>query len=350
MRSLTRIPAPGFTPRGRCARVLRALPGCVLLLLPACNSGAQAGRNDRASEVITEALVRRHVGVIADDSMLGRDTPSRGLDLTAHYAAANFKRLGLRPGGDSGTFFQWYEARETTARVVHAENTVAILEGTDSLLRHEYVVFSAHMDHVGVNPVATRDSIWNGADDDASGTAGVLALAEAFAKSPARRSMIFLLVSGEEKGLWGSDWFTTHPPVPIERVVADINLDMIGRNWKDTIVAIGKQHSDLGETLDRVAAAHPELALSVIDDLWPAESFYTRSDHYNFARRGVPVLFFFNGTHADYHEASDSPDRIDAEKAARIVRLVFHLGHAIGDAAERPKWRPESYEKFVRKK
>ena len=132
-------------------------------------------------------------------------------------------------------------------------------------------------------------------------------------------------------------------------MVANINLDMIGRNWTDTIVAIGKEHSDLGATLNRVVAAHPELRMNAIDDIWPAQRFYFRSDHYNFARRGVPILFFFNGVHQDYHRASDSPDKIDAEKEARLLRLMFYLGQEIGNADERPKWKPESYDAIVKK-
>jgi hypothetical protein len=230
-----------------------------------------------------------------------------------------------------------------------APNTVGILQGSDPALRNEYIVFSAHMDHVGVSGGPNvRDSIFNGADDDASGTAGILALAEAFARAPTKRSIIFLTVSGEEKGLWGSEWFASNPPVPVSQMVANINLDMIGRNWKDTIVVIGKEHSDLGQTLAKVSAAHPELGMNAIDDIWPRENFYFRSDHYNFARRGVPILFFFNGTHADYHEAGDSPDKIDAEKESRIVKLVYYIGQEIGNAAARPKWNPDSYEKIVK--
>jgi Zn-dependent M28 family amino/carboxypeptidase len=231
-----------------------------------------------------------------------------------------------------------------------APNVAAILEGSDPQLRHEYVVFSAHMDHVGVGrAVSGADSIHNGADDNASGTAGVLELAEAFAQGPRpRRSLIFLAVSGEERGLWGSEHFAANPPVPIRQVVANLNMDMIGRNWRDTIVVIGREHSDLGSTLARVNAAHPELGMTAIGDLWPEENFYFRSDHYNFAKRGVPVLFFFNGVHADYHQPSDSPDRIDAEKQARLLRLIYHLGVEIADAPERPRWVDESYRTIVK--
>jgi Zn-dependent M28 family amino/carboxypeptidase len=314
----------------------------------------------RGESAITEALIRRHVNVIADDSMLGRNTPSRGLDMTANYVAAQFKRLGLKPGGDDGTFIQRYPLSKpvgSSGRSIYptgefdptsAPNSVGILPGTDPALRDEYVVISAHMDHVGVNSAHPKDSIWNGADDDASGTAGVLALAEAFATAPPRRSIIFLTVSGEEHGLWGSMWFVTTPPVPITRIVANLNLDMIGRNWKDSIVVIGLEHSDLGATVAKVNAVHPELGITAMRDPWPQESFFTRSDHYNFARRGVPALFFFNGVHADYHQPGDSPDKIDAEKESRVVRLIYHIGAAIANAPSRPKWDPESYKKIVR--
>jgi Zn-dependent M28 family amino/carboxypeptidase len=133
-------------------------------------------------------------------------------------------------------------------------------------------------------------------------------------------------------------------------VVANLNIDMVGRNWRDTIVAIGKEHSDLGATLNRVVEQHRDLNMVAIDDRWPEENFYFRSDHYNFARKGVPILFFFNGVHADYHQVSDSPDRIDSEKQARIARLLFYLGQEIGNAADRPKWNPASYQKIVEPK
>jgi hypothetical protein len=230
-----------------------------------------------------------------------------------------------------------------------APNVIGILEGSDPQLKREYVVLSAHMDHVGVGRPVNGDSIYNGADDDASGTIAVVEAAQAFAQLQPRpkRSIIFLTVSGEEKGLWGSAYFADHPPVPIGDIVADLNTDMVGRNWKDTIVVIGKEHSDLGATLNRVGAAHPELHMQPIDDIWPQENFYSRSDHYNFARKGVPILFFFNGTHPDYHRPSDSVDKIDAEKESRIVKLVFYLALAVANAADRPKWNPDSYAHIV---
>jgi Zn-dependent M28 family amino/carboxypeptidase len=321
---------------------------------------AQSTSASRGAATISEASLRKHLSVIAADSMMGRNTPSRGLEMTALYIAQHFRAAGLEPGGDKGTFLQRYtlsqgrtQATGSTGRskIVEppatAPNVVGIIDGTDAVLKNEYVVFSAHMDHVGVNSSSASDSIWNGADDDASGTVAVMELAKAFSVDRPRRSLIFLTVSGEEKGLLGSRWFTEHTPVPIKQIVADVNMDMIGRNWRDTIVAIGREHSDLGATLQRVNAAHPELQMTAIGDLWPMENFYFRSDHFNFARRGVPILFFFNGVHADYHRPSDSAEKIDYEKESRIVRLIFFLGQDVANRTDRPKWNEESYQRIV---
>ena len=302
---------------------------------------------DAAAATIRAEDVIARIGVLADDSMRGRRTPSPELDMVAEWIAGEFAEMGLEPGGDDGSFVQRYplpNGEEATA-----PNVVGILPGSDPELRDEYVIYSAHMDHVGVRATEGGDSIFNGADDDASGTATVMEVAEAMASLDVapRRSILFVLVSGEERGLWGSDYFTAHPPVPVEGMVANLNADMVGRNWTDTIVAIGKEHSSLGGTLAEVNEAHPELGMTAIDDIWPEERFYFRSDHFNFARRGVPVLFFFNGTHEDYHRPSDEVERIDGEKTSRIGRLLFYLGMEIADADERPTWDPESYRQIV---
>ena len=230
-------------------------------------------------------------------------------------------------------------------------NVVGMIRGSDPLLRDEYVVYSAHMDHVGTNPNSRTpgDTIWNGADDDASGSTGVLLIAEAFSrlKVKPRRSVIFLHVSGEEKGLLGSRWFSEHPTVPLAQTVADINMDMIGRNNPDSIVVIGKEHSDMGTTLARVNARHPELGLTTADDIWPNERFYFRSDHFNFARKGVPILFFFNGVHADYHRETDEVEKIDTSKLSRVAKVGFYLGAEIANTTQRPEWNPESYKEIV---
>ncbi len=237
---------------------------------------------------------------------------------------------------------------KTVGESLTAPNTIGILEGSDPVLKNEYLVYSAHMDHIGIRS-GQADSISNGADDDASGTVGVIELAEAFGRlpEPPKRSIIFLTVSGEERGLWGSAWFADHPTVPLDQIVANINIDMIGRNWPDSIVAIGKEHSDLGTTLANVNAAHPDLGMTAIDDRWPEQNFYGRSDHFNFARKGIPILFFFNGVHEDYHQVTDEVDRIDTEKMTRIIRLLYYFGEEIANAPARPVWNPESYQRIV---
>lgn len=497
--------------------------GVALAVLLAGTAGAPLAAQSKdvrkAAATITERDVARRIHIIADDSMMGRDTPSPGLEMTAAYIAGQFKSFGLRPGGDGGTYLQRFplvlkqlqaersfvefsssdlqgfillpfstaviqhagesdgrpvtgellliggppdpakfpsdslvrgkfviwvvdwanvgeyanamiikamsagaagvfaasnrdtavvaaaaakaarvkvsragedrpqggiplvlefsqaavtarfpEAQQTfdqlngatqmtvlslpdwtaTVRIqdtvlgtASAPNVVGILEGTDPTLRDEYVVFSAHMDHIGVEP-GKPDSINNGADDDGSGTVGILELAEAFTRKKAatKRSLIFLTVSGEEKGLWGSAWFTAHPPVPVASMVANLNMDMIGRNWPDTVETIGPTYSSLGPMLDSVAAAHRDLNMLPVGDLAPEERRFFRSDHYNFARAGVPIIYFSSGHHPDYHEPSDSPDKIDAEKEARLLQLIFWMGQAVGNAATRPTWNP----------
>lgn len=337
--------------------LLSRLSAVVLGVAPgvAC---AQPALRPSPESIITEELVRTHVFVVADDSMLGRDTPSRGLESTAKYVAGIFQKAGLKPGGDNGSFIQRYALHSGKPLPKAADgfdpntapNTVGILMGSDPRLRDEYIVISAHMDHVGVNGSNVTDSIWNGADDDASGTAGVMALAAALAADPPKRSIIFLTVSGEERGLLGSKYFAENLPVPESQVVANLNLDMIGRNWTDSIVVIGMEHSTLGATVKQAARSNRLLGLTVSDDLWPQESFFVRSDHYNFARRGIPALFFFNGTHEDYHRASDSPDKIDAEKAARVARLVYHTAVGVANAPTRPEWDPASRRKIVERR
>jgi Zn-dependent M28 family amino/carboxypeptidase len=220
-------------------------------------------------------------------------------------------------------------------------NVVGILVGSDPQLRDEYVVFSAHMDHVGVGaPDATGDSIFNGADDDASGTATMLEVAEAFASlpRPPARSMIFLAVSGEEKGLLGSQHFAENPPVPVDRMVANINLDMVGRNAPDSVVMIGNEYSSLGALVEEVAAANAQLGLTVAPDPWPEEQLFFRSDHFSFAKAGVPAIFFTTGLHEQYHKQSDHVDLIDLDKITRIGRLVYHLAMAIATRPDAPIW------------
>jgi hypothetical protein len=242
--------------------------------------------------------------------------------------------------------------RAPIRRVEHrVPNVVAVLPGSDPALRDEYVVLSAHFDHVGVGaPDATGDSIFNGADDDASGTAVIVEVARALSRlerKPAR-SVLVLAVSGEEKGLVGSAWFGKHPTVPMERVVANINLDMVGRNAPDSLVAIGEEYTSLGPLAHRIAAADPSLRLTIGPDPAPHEGFFFRSDHIAFLRRDVPAIFFTTLLHPDYHAQNDEVEKIDADKTARIARLVFHLTHAVADSPQRPSWQGDGLQRVRR--
>ncbi|MCI0434659.1 MAG: M20/M25/M40 family metallo-hydrolase [Gemmatimonadetes bacterium] len=316
-----------------------------MLLLLACGAGCERAREPSAGEAIAAAAtitadeIGVSIGVLAHDSMLGRFTPSPGLEAAAEWVAGAFRSLAL--ADPAGGYVQRYAlAGDSTPR---APNVIAVLEGADARLSETYIVFSAHLDHLGTGaPDALGDTIYNGADDDASGIAAVIEIAEAFAALTDRpaRSIAFVGVSGEELGLLGSAAFLESGLVPPARMVANINIDMIGRNAPDTLVIIGRQYSTLGPLSDVIAARHPDLGLAVIDDPWPDEQFFFRSDHYNFARMGVPSLFLFSGVHDDYHQPSDHADRIDTVKTARIARFAFLLGLAVANDAEPPQWTP----------
>ncbi|HEX2080842.1 MAG TPA: M20/M25/M40 family metallo-hydrolase [Longimicrobium sp.] len=307
----------------------------------ASGGDARAGTPAAAAATITPGEMRDHIAYLASDALRGRDTPSPGLDSAAAYLVREFQRLGLQGGAGNGEFIQRFAPRGRGPAV--APNVVAIFPGADPALRNEYVVLSAHMDHVGVGRPVRGDSIYNGADDDASGTSALLEVAEAFAALERRpaRSILFLGVSGEEQGLLGSHHFSENPTVPLQSIVANVNIDMIGRNAPDDVVVIGKNYSSLGPLVERVAAEHRALlGLTASDDRWPNERFFFRSDHFNFARKEIPAVFFFAGTHEDYHEPSDEVELIDTDKAARVARMVFLTAHAIATDPQRPQWTP----------
>lgn len=333
---------------------------CPLLLLigAACNPGpSQLGsRPDEtpplrvaisAAESITAEDMHARISFLASDALAGRDTPSPGLESAAAYLASEHRRFGLEPAGENGTYYQRYPFVPRGASAAEEEsfppNIVAVLPGSDPDLGDEFVVLSAHFDHVGIGRPVNGDSIYNGADDNGSGTSALLEIAEALADLPEnpRRSIVFLHVSGEEHGLLGSRWYSDHPTVPAQQIVANINVDMIGRNAADSIVVIGMNYSTLGSLVERVGARHPELGLTISDDLWPEERFFYRSDHFNFARIGIPSVFVFAGVHEDYHRPSDHVEKIDPDKAARVTRLIFHTVREIADDPGKPEWDPQ---------
>ncbi|MBS1796153.1 MAG: M28 family peptidase [Acidobacteria bacterium] len=243
------------------------------------------------------------------------------------------------------------------ADTVYTQNVVGVLEGTDPVLKNEYVAVGAHYDHVGMNPFwPGEDKIWNGADDDGSGTVSVLSIAEAFAKGAQKpkRSILFIWHAGEEKGLWGSEYFTNNPTVPLDKVITELNIDMIGRyqNPGDEnhpvnkflpkpgeVFVIGSKmmSTELGAVSEETNKSFLNLSFNYkYDDPKDPEQFFYRSDHYNYARKGVPIIFYMDGTHADYHQPSDSIEKINFEQMERVARTIFATGWELANRAVRP--------------
>jgi hypothetical protein len=236
------------------------------------------------------------------------------------------------------------------------QNVVGMIEGADPILKKEYVAIGAHYDHVGMSRNAEGDKIFNGADDDGSGTVATLAIAQALAKGPARpkRSVLFVWHAGEEKGLWGSEFFTDNPTVPIEQIGAQLNIDMIGRSKKagdrnpanrdltgpNELYVIGSKmmSTDLGNLSEEVNNSYLKLAFNYkYDDPNDNERFFYRSDHYNYAKKGVPIIFYFSGVHEDYHGLADTADKIDYQKMEKVTRTIFAMMWRLANAPARPK-------------
>jgi hypothetical protein len=238
------------------------------------------------------------------------------------------------------------------------QNVVAVLEGKDPVLRKEYVALGAHYDHVGTNNPGCRpvgdDKICNGADDDGSGTTSLITMAEAFSKGPRpKRSILFVWHAGEEKGLWGSEYFTRYPTVPLKQVVAQLNIDMIGRSKKagdtnpankmltgpEEIYVIGSRmmSDELADENVAVNRAYLNIKYNFhYDEPNDPERLFYRSDHFNYAKHGVPIIFFFDGVHEDYHRPTDSPDKIDYQKMQTVARTIFILASELANAPARP--------------
>jgi Peptidase family M28 len=243
---------------------------------------------------------------------------------------------------------------------IKTQNVVAVYEGSDPVLKNEYVAIGAHYDHVGSSrqgscvPVQ-GDSICNGADDDGSGTVAVLAIAEALAKGPRpKRSTLLVWHAGEEKGLWGSAYVTANPPVPINQIIAQLNIDMIGRSKKegdtnprnknltgpDEIYLIGSKmmSTELGELSEKVNNSFLKLKFNYKHDAPnDSERLFYRSDHYRYALRGIPIIFYFSGIHEDYHGALDHPDKIDYTKMEKVTRTILATLWELANAPHRPK-------------
>ena len=275
-------------------------------------------------------------------SAVGIFNASYGQSLPAAFALSTAKTMTL--------------SLTSKSEIVPTQNVVAIWEGSDPVLKNEYVAVGAHYDHVGICPPVGTDNICNGADDDGSGTTAILSMAEALSKAPTRpkRSVLFVWHCGEEKGLWGSRYFTEYPTVPLEHVVAQLNMDMIGRSKKEgdtnpknkdltgpnDVYLIGStmMSTELGELVQSVNKSYLNVGYDTrYDDPSDPNRFFYRSDHYNYARKGIPIIFFFDGVHEDYHQPGDSPDKIDYQKMEKITRTVYMTLWEVANRAARVK-------------
>ncbi|MVN21098.1 M28 family metallopeptidase [Mucilaginibacter arboris] len=221
-------------------------------------------------------------------------------------------------------------------------NVVAKVEGTDAQLRKEYVLFSGHHDHDGVGyNIVGKDSIWNGADDNASVTVGMLAIARAWKAKPGKRSALFVWHGAEERGLLGSRWYAVHPTVPKEAIVAVLNGDMIGRNAPDSAALLGTtSHKNSTQLVDMAMKANAQLTHFKVDFSWDdakhPEGWYFRSDHLPYAQVGIPSIFFTTLLHADYHTPKDEPDRIDMAKLAKMSKWWYATGWLVSQTPQKP--------------
>ncbi|HZD05270.1 MAG TPA: M28 family peptidase [Longimicrobiales bacterium] len=225
---------------------------------------------------------------------------------------------------------------------VPSVNVIGRVPGADPVLRGQVVLFSSHQDHDGVRATVDGDSIYNGADDNGTTSVALLAIARAFARHPGRRSALFVWHGAEEKGLYGSQWHSRHPVVPLDSVVAVLNGDMIGRNAPDTAALLGAipPHRNSTPLVDMALAANREVTGLVVDSTWDRlehpEGWYFRSDHLPYARLRVPAVFFTTLLHDDYHTQFDDPDRIDYAKLTRMTRWMYATGWLVANADERP--------------
>ncbi|MAD50045.1 MAG: peptidase M28 [Flavobacteriales bacterium] len=310
---------------------------------------------------ITVTDLQKYINVLASDSLEGRETGKPGQKMAANYIANFFKQIGIPPY-KYNSYFQNFKVKTVKRygrwkwdkngvfekmlnnNYIKGDNIIGFIEGSD--LKDEIVVITAHYDHLGI-----KDSlIYNGADDNGSGTVAIMEIAQAFmlAKKEGygpRRSVLIMPVSGEEKGLLGSKYYTDNPVYPLENTIANLNVDMIGRiddyhDNPDYIYLIGSDRlsTELHQISEEVNDKYINLELDYkYNDKDDPNRYYYRSDHYNFAKNNIPVIFYFNGVHADYHKESDTIEKIHFPKIEKISRYIFLTAWELANRNERIK-------------
>lgn len=295
---------------------------------------------------ITANDLKKNLYVVASDGMEGRETGSAGQKKAGEYIINFYKNLGVGSPASLNSYYQKVPAAFLNANgrsdLQNSENILAFIKGSEK--PDEVVVISAHYDHIGTK----NGEVFNGADDDGSGTVALMEIAEAFRQAAAKghapkRSILFLHVTGEEHGLLGSKYYSENPVFPLENTVADINIDMIGRDdaenrGRNYVYVIGSEmlSSELKVINETANSKLTKMELNYkFDDPHDPNRLYYRSDHYNFAKHGIPVVFFFDGIHEDYHKSTDDPDKIDYTLLQNRTRLIFGTAWELANRKDR---------------
>ncbi|TCI91868.1 M28 family metallopeptidase [Tenacibaculum sp. M341] len=319
-----------------------------LLMTTSVAIGQKSVSPTKYAETITAKDLGNHLFTYASDEFEGRDTGEPGQKKAVNYLRDFYisQKIASPLGGDN--YFQnvpseYLSNNRRRMKLNDSENVVAFIKGTEK--PDEIIVISAHLDHEGVK----GEDIYNGADDDGSGTVAILEIAQAFKKAAndgygPKRSILFLHVTGEEKGLLGSRFYTENPIFPLKNTVTDLNIDMIGRIDKfhkenpNYVYLIGsnKLSTDLHKVSEETNKKYMNINLDYkYNDENDPNRFYYRSDHYNFAKHNIPVIFYFNGTHADYHKPTDTPDKINYNLLENRTRLIFYTAWEIANREKR---------------
>ncbi|MDG1024031.1 MAG: M28 family metallopeptidase [Flavobacteriaceae bacterium] len=323
---------------------MKIIVSCLFLIPLLSFSQNQQGITDYAKSITPNEL-KELLYVYASDYFEGRNTGSRGQKKAVDFLRQFYSSHGIAAAQGTENYFQPMELN-IKGEIVQSENVVAIIQGNE--YPDEYVVLSSHLDHVGIQ----KGLIYNGADDDGSGTVALLEIAEAFQDAVAagqgpKRSIIFLHVTGEEKGLLGSSYYTENPLYPLANTMVNLNVDMIGRldpkrEDKDPnyiyLIGADKISQELHDISEATNKKYTQIKLDYTynDDKDP-NRFYYRSDHYNFAKKNIPVIFYFNGTHEDYHGPGDTPDKINYEMLSKRSQLIFYTAWELANRKDKIK-------------
>lgn len=325
------------------------------LMLGAITSNAQDDKQT-VLETVDQNTIKGHIYFLADDVLKGRETGTPENKIAAAYLANTLRSYGVKPNPKTGTYYQpaTLEVRPRgggKASTIESQNVIGIVEGTDPELKNEYIIYSAHYDHVGVHASnVPGDSIFNGARDNAVGTTTVLSMAENLAKYPTKRSALFILFTGEEKGLLGSRYYVKNPVLPLKQMVYCFNSDNAGYNDTSVATIVGLGRTTVGQHIKDAASA---FGLEAIDDPAGEQGLFDRSDNVNFAKKGIPAPTFslgFRSFSGDvtkyYHQPGDEADTLDYDYLLKFFQAYVLSGRKIGNDPKTPTWvAGDKYEK-----